>query len=167
MTSRAVLMTLFLLVPGLSVSQGTTSPIDGVWRVTELVTTGAKPSTNSSPQPSLIIFARGHYSWMSFTGTIPRKQAAPAAAQGQLTDADKIARYEEWAPLTANSGTFEVSGTTITRRLLVAKNVNAMSATTPTVQQFTFKVEGQTLVLSGPAPGNPDIQQRFTLTRVR
>lgn len=163
----AALLTLLTLVPATAFSQGAVSPIDGVWRVTELATSGAKPSTNSSPQPSLIIFARGHYSWISLGGTTPRKQAAPAAVQGQLTDAEKIARYEEWAPLTANSGTFEVSGTTITRRLLVAKNVNAMSATTPTVQQFTFKVEGQTLVLSGPAAGNPDIQQRFTLTRVR
>jgi hypothetical protein len=161
MTNRAVLLTLFVLFPGIAFSQ--TSPIDGVWKITEVVTTGETPATNTTPQPSLVIFARGHYSWLSLSGTTPRKQAAPA--QGAFTDADKIARYEEWAPLTANSGTFEVKGTTVTRRLLVAKNVNAMNASAP--QQLTFKLEGDTLWLAGPQPGNPKNETRFKLTRVK
>ena len=165
MTSRAVLMTLCLLVPGLSFSQGNTSPIDGVWKIAEVVTTGANPATNSSPQASVIIFARGHFSWLNVGGTTPRKQSAAVATPGKITDAEKIARYEEWNPFTANTGTFEIKGTTLSRRMLVAKNVNVMSSTTPNVQEF--KLEGDTLWLTGPAPGDPKSQTRFKLTRVR
>lgn len=108
MTSRTALLTLLLLIPGLAFSQGSTAPIDGVWKIAEVVTTGANPATNTSPQPSVIIFARGHYSWLSVGGTSPRKQSAAAATPGKLTDADKVARYEEWNPFTANTGTFEI-----------------------------------------------------------
>ena len=165
MTSRAALLTLLLLIPGLALSQGSTAPIDGVWKIAEVVTTGANPATNTSPQPSVIIFARGHYSWLSVGGTTPRKQPAAAATPGKLTDADKVARYEEWNPFTANTGTFEIKGSTLTRRMLVAKNVSVMSSTTPNVQEF--KLEGDTLWLTGPAPGDPKSQTRFKLTRVR
>ena len=165
MTSRAALLTLFVLAPGLAFSQGNT-PIDGVWRVTEIVTTGANPSTISSAQPSLIIFARGHYSWLNINGATPRKQRPAAAAPGKPTDAEKIAAFDEWQPFTANSGTFEVKGTTLTRRLLVAKNVGAMSATAkPQIQQF--KIEGDTLWLTGPAAGDPKSEVRYKLTRVK
>jgi hypothetical protein len=34
------------------------STIQGVWRITEITTTGANASTNSSPQPSLYIFTQ-------------------------------------------------------------------------------------------------------------
>lgn len=164
MTNRVALLSLFLLVPGPAFPQGN-SAIDGVWKIAEVVTTGANPATNSSPQPSVIIFARGHYSWLSVGGTTPRKQPAPAATPGKLTDADKVARYEEWNPFTANTGTFEVKGTTLTRRILVAKNVSVMTATAPNVQEL--KLEGDTLWLTGPAPGDPKSQTRFKLTRVR
>ena len=165
MTSRTVLLTLLLLIPGLAFSQGSAAPIDGVWKIAEVVTTGANPATNTSPQPSVIIFARGHYSWLSVGGTTPRKQSAAAATPGKLTDADKAARYDEWNPFTANTGTFEIKGSTLTRRILVAKNVSVMSSTTPNVQDF--KLEGDTLWLTGPAPGDPKSQTRFKLTRVR
>ncbi len=165
MTSRTALLTLLLLIPGLAFSQGSTAPIDGVWKIAEVVTTGANPATNTSPQPSVIIFARGHYSWLSVGGTSPRKQSAAAATPGKLTDADKVARYEEWNPFTANTGTFEIKGSTLTRRTLVAKNVGVMSSTTPNAQEFTL--EGDTLWLTGPAPGDPKSQTRFKLTRVR
>lgn len=165
MTRRAVAFTLFILLPGIAIAeQGAASPIDGVWRIAEVINTGAN-TTNKAPQPSLLIFARGHYSWLHLTGETPRKQRANAATPGKLTDAEKIAAYDEWAPLTANSGTFEVKGSTLSRRLLVAKNVGAMSATAPQEQQF--KLEGDTLWLTGPAPGNQKGEIRYRLTRVR
>lgn len=164
MTSRAILFTLCVLFPGVAYSQ-TVSPIDGVWRITEVVTTGANAATNANPQQSVIIFARGHYSWININGTTPRTQAPAAKDPTKPSDAEKVARHDEWGPLTANSGTFEVKGTTLTRRLLVAKNVGAMTSTTPTVQQF--KLEGDTLWLTGPSPGNPKNETRFKLTRVK
>ncbi|HJU44185.1 MAG TPA: hypothetical protein VJ691_15265 [Vicinamibacterales bacterium] len=167
MTRRAVLFALFVVLPGIAIAQqGSASPIDGVWRITEITTSGANVSTNKSPQPSLLIFSRGHYSWIHVAGTTPRKERAAAATPGKLTDAEKIAAHDEWQPLTANAGTFEVKGTTLTRRLMVAKNVAPMAPTAnPVVQEF--KIDGSTLTLTGPSGGDPKTQIRYTLTRVR
>ena len=166
MSRRALLLAVFVLLPVVSFAQqGAASPIDGVWTIAEITATGANPTTNKSPQPSLLIFARGHYSWLNVNGTTARKQSPPLATPGKPTDAEKAARFDEWQPLTANTGTFEVKGNTLTRRLLVAKNVNAMSATTATVQQF--KLDGNTLWLTGPAPNDPKTEVRYRLTRVR
>lgn len=167
MTSRAVFLTLFLIAPGLAFSQSNTSPLDGVWQITEIATTGANANTNSKPQSSLIIFARGHYSWLNINGATPRKQRAATATPGKPTDAEKMAAYDEWQPLTANTGTFDVKGSTLTRRPSVAKNVGAMApAAGPIVQEF--KIDGKTLTLSGPTPGSTtNSQTSFKLTRVR
>lgn len=164
MTSRAALLTLCVLFPGIAFSQ--TSPIDGVWKIAEVVTTGANAATNANPQSSMIIFARGHYSWININGTTPRTQSATAKDPAKLTDAEKLARYNEWAPLTAQSGTFETKGSTLTRRALVAKNVGAMTAKNPNVQEF--KLEGNTLWLTGrSAAGQPASETRTKFTRVQ
>src|SRR5687768_14061684 len=115
MTMRIALLSLLVLAPGAAFSQGGASPIDGAWKITEIVTTGANAATNASPQPSLIIFARGHYSWLHIGSATPRKQRPAAATPGKFTDAEKIAAFEEWNPFTANSGTFEIKGNTLTR----------------------------------------------------
>ena len=164
MTSRAALLTLCLFIPGFAYSQDNT-PIDGVWRITEIVTTGANAATNASPQPSLIIFARGHYSWLHIGSATPRKQRAAAATPGKLTDAEKIAAYEEWNPFTANSGTYEVKGNTLTRRRLVAKNEFAMGAAPPVIEQY--KLEGDTLWITSEPPNAQGRQTRYKLTRAR
>lgn len=165
MTSRAVLLTLCVLIPGMAYSQ-TASPIEGVWRITEVVTTGANAATNAKPQSSLIIFARGHYSWIAVNGTTPRTASPAAKDPAKLTDGEKVARYEEWSPFTANSGTYEVKGSTLTRRITVAKNVGVMNATNPTVQEF--KIEGTTLWLTQrSAPGQPASETRTRFSRVQ
>lgn len=166
MTLRAVLLTLVVLVPVVAAAQtNTASPIDGVWKITEEVTTGANAATVASPQPSLIIFARGHYSWISVNGTTARTQSAAAKDPQHLTAAEKAARYDEWAPLTANSGTFETKGNTVTRHRQVAKNVGVMNSKTATVQEF--KLEGNTLWLVQKFAGPPASETRTRLTRVQ
>jgi hypothetical protein len=167
MTRRALLIVLFVLFPLVSIAQqGAVSPIDGVWKITDVTTTGANAASNPSPQPSLIIFARGHYSWLSVGGTTPRKQRGPLATPGKPTDAEKLAAHDEWLAFTANSGTYELKGDMVTRRASVAKNVGAMSASSSTVQQF--KLEGDTLWLTQrSAAGQPASETRWRLTRVR
>ena len=166
MTRRAALFAVVALFPVVSIAQqGATSPIDGVWKITEIVTTGANAATNSSPQPSLVIFARGHYSWLHIGGATPRKQRAAAATPGKLTEAEKIAAFEEWNPFTANSGTYEVKGNTLTRRRLVAKNEFAMGAAPPLIEQYTL--EGDTLRITSEPPNAQGTQTRYKLTRVR
>lgn len=166
MTRRAALLTLALLVPVVAAAQTPASPIDGVWKITSVVTTGANASSVTAAQPALLIFARGYYSWVSVNGSTPRTQSPAAKEPGKLTDAEKVARYNEWNAFTANSGTFEIKGSTLTRQIQVAKNVGAMSATNPTVMEF--KIDGNTLTLvQRSAAGQPASETRTTLTRVR
>jgi hypothetical protein len=47
-------------------------PIEGAWKVTEIVVTGADASNVSTPQPGLIIFTQKHYSVMWIPGNQPR-----------------------------------------------------------------------------------------------
>lgn len=175
MLHRALLATLLVSVPILGCSQGETAapaqeesaapPIEGVWRITEVVTTGANAVNNTSPQPSLVIFTRGHYSYLSVNGTTPRPAVAAAKDPANLTDAEKIARFAQWNPFTAQSGTYEVQGTTMTRRPVVAKNVAVMTTNPPIVEEFTL--DGDTLVLvTKSAAGQPASETRTTLTRV-
>ena len=166
MRCRAALLTAFVLVSAAAAAQTTTSPIDGVWRITEVVTTGANAATIANPQPSLLIFARGHYSWLSVGGTTPRTQSPAPKDPAKPTDAEIAARYAEWSPFTANSGTFETKGSTLSRRLLVAKNVGAMTAKNPQVHEF--KIEGNTLwLVQKSAAGQPASETRIKLTRVQ
>lgn len=139
--------------------------IQGAWKVAEIVTTGANAVTNTNPQPSLYIFTNRHYSITSVNGAQVRPKAEAAKTPSALTTAEKLARYEEWNAFTANAGTYEIKGTTLTRHPLVAKNVAAMTTNPPTVAEFTL--EGNTLTLTTKsAAGQPVSETRQKLTRV-
>ena len=165
MSSRMLVAALLFSGSTALFAQGGPPSIEGVWKIAEVVTTGANASKNASPQPSLVIFSRGHYSFVSVNGTTARPAVTPAKDPAKLTDAEKLARYEQWQPFTANAGTYEVKGTTLTRRPLVAKNVGAMTNTTIVEE---FKIEGEALWLtSKSATGQPASETRTRLVRVR
>jgi hypothetical protein len=153
-----------LLVLGTWVSTQSQSPsLEGAWRVSEVVVTGAEAATNKSPQPGLYLFTKKHYSVLAVAGTEPRKQFPPGNDPDKLTDAEKIARFEAWERFTANSGTYEVKGGTLTTTPIVAKNPSVMGRT----QTREFKLAGSTLTLiSKSATGQPASETRTTLTRV-
>lgn len=139
--------------------------VEGVWKIANVVTTGANAATIASPQPSLIIFHRGYYSYVS-SGGKPRAASATPKDPDKLTDGEKLARYEEWEPLTGQAGAYEVKGATLVRHPIVAKNVSVMTTDGPIVQGL--KVSGDSLVLiSKSAAGRPAGETRTTLTRVR
>jgi hypothetical protein len=168
MTYRLLAAALLVVSPTLASAQvkSTPSAVEGVWKITEVVTTGANAATNAAPQPSLVIFARGHYSTLSVNGTSARTAVTPPKDPANPTDAEKIAFYEHWRPFGANAGTYEVKGTTMTRRPIVAKNHRVMTAEAPTV--IEFKLDGDTLWLTSKSPaGQPESQTRTKLTRVR
>jgi hypothetical protein len=82
-----------------------------------------------------------------------------------LTDAEKIARYEQWNPFIANAGTYEVKGTTLVRRPRVAKNETVMARNSSLENEF--KLEGNTLwAITKSAAGRPASETRFKLSRV-
>ena len=136
--------------------------LEGVWKVTDVVVTGANPITNPKPQASVYIFTHGHYSQVADTSREPRTSVTfkdPASP----TDAEKLAKYQEWAPFGAQAGTYELKGATLIRHPIVAKNVAAL---TPPGES-EIKITGDTLVMVSKAPaGQPAREQRLTLTRV-
>lgn len=147
MLSRALPIMLLLSIPTLGFGQAraVAPSIVGVWTLAETVwPPGAIGVTNTNPQPSLYIFTNKHYSVLSVNSTQPRPKFGPLKTPSKPTDAEKIARYEQWDPFTANAGTYEIKGTTLTRRHLVAMRDDVMSGP-PNVAEF--KLEGDTLWL--------------------
>jgi len=143
--------------------------LEGAWRVTEeSFESPAASWTNTSPQPSLHIFAEQHYSIMLVPsgadgGSQPRELFPgnePVLGSAEPTDAEKVAAYDSFI---ANSGTYEVSGSSLTTRPMVAKSPNVMSGESLT---YTYQIEGDTLQLTLTPPWAPDTEQSFTLVRL-
>ena len=119
------------------------SQVEGVWKIAEVQVPSKNPAekgtTITDPQPGLLIFTKGYYSLLLVRGSQPRAAFAPAKDPEKLTDAEKIARYEQWGPFTANSGTYEVKGSMLQFRPIVAKSVEVMTSGTPIT--WELKVE--------------------------
>ena len=132
---------------------------EGTWKVAEVHPSGPNASPNMSPQPGLYIFTKKHYSTMTVTGASPR----PDLPQQNVTDAQRAAT---WGPFTANSGTYEIKGSTVTTHALVAKNPGVMSASSFTTYEFKF--EGNALWLTNKANNTGPIANptRTKLVRV-
>lgn len=142
--------------------------VEGVWKVAEVVTPGATPAekatTVTSPQPGLLIFTKGYYSSTLVTGGQARPAVEPPKDTRNLTDAEKLARYEQWRAFAANAGTYELKGTTIIRRPVVAKNPNVMDGTTPITSEF--KLDGPNTLWLTPTGDRAATDARVKYTRV-
>ena len=162
MRSRMIAIAGLLVFAGPMVGHSQQAPsLQGAWRVTEVISTG--PNASKSPQPGLYLFTKRHYSIVSVGGTAPRKDPGAPADPTKLTDAEKLARYEVWDTLTANAGTYTVSGSTLTTQPLVAKNPSVMAGPAATRE---FKIDGNTLTLiQKSAAGQPAGETKTILTR--
>ena len=103
-TAVAGLMAL-VSAPLLSQSRAASQPtLQGVWRVTEVTTTGPNASTNKSPQPSLYIYTAKHYSLIRVNGT----KARPDLPEDP-TKATAAQLLANWGPsgFAAQAGTYE------------------------------------------------------------
>lgn len=125
-----------LLGPAGLTGQGAPPDLEGAWRIVEVVTTGPGAATNSSPQPGLLLFTGRYYSYTLITGDRPR----PDLPRGLPTAEDLL---RAWNPFSANAGTFEVSGSTMTRRPLVSKSPDAMAP--GAFNEYTYRVSADTL----------------------
>jgi hypothetical protein len=161
---RRLLVTLVLLAPVIAFAQTKAPSIEGVWQISSVIVTGAGAVNIPKAQPSQIIFAKTHYDWVSLAGTAARKNVTPKDPN-KLTDAEKVAFYEMWDPLTGQGGTYQFTGTMLTRRPTVAKNVAVMTTNPPIVQQA--KLEGNKLTLvQKSAAGQPVSELTTILTRI-
>jgi hypothetical protein len=62
------------------------------------------------------------------------------------TDADRIAKYRECQPFVAQSGTYEVKGSTVIMRPILARNTQVMASKHAHLHEF--KIQGDTLWLT-------------------
>jgi hypothetical protein len=92
----------------------------------------------------------------------PRPPVASAKDPQNLTDSEKIARYAQWRPFAANSGTYEIKGSTLIRRVIIAKNANLVNR--EHVQEF--KVEGPNILWLIPTEAELATEPRIKLTRL-
>jgi hypothetical protein len=130
----------------------------GAWRLTELKRTGPKAETLKNPT-GLLIFTGKHWSRMYVDSDQPRTQ---------IRDLEKAAAAEivaSWGSFVAASGTYEVSGNTLTSRALIAKNPNVMASGNFAV--FTFRIEGNTLTMTDVRSAAGAVANPRTFTYVR
>lgn len=161
--SRSLALILLATIPGqpaLAQEKLTAKSLEGVWKVSKVVTAGV---VNSNPQPGLLIFTRGYYSATRVTASEARKQSPAPEDPAHLTDAEKIAFYNEWAGYAASAGTYEVRGNTLINHNILAKMVRGM---TLTEEATILNFDGNSFV-AGPKPGNPNSDRQTTYTRVR
>ena len=162
MIKRILLFALCLLPATVAVAQ-TKSPVEGVWKIVEEVRSGPNPSRIGDPQPSLIIFTKGgHYSWVNVMGNAARPTVDPPKDRLNLSDAEKIARCEQWRPFAAHAGTYEINGSILIRRPGVAKNPNLMTRES----RMEFKLEGRNILWLIPLPDETATEPTIKLTRV-
>ena len=135
-------MKLFLvalaLTAGIAFGQAR-APLAGVWQVVERSTSGPKGATNSNPQPGLFLFTEKYYSIVYDHSDKPR----PDVDFSTASDAEKVAVL---TPMQAQSGTYEISGTTLTLHPVVVTIPRYLHA--PYYPKYSFRLEGRTLVLS-------------------
>jgi hypothetical protein len=131
-----VLMTL-----GAAELEAQAARIQGAWRPDQVVYTGPNARTVSSPQPGMYIFGARHYARVEVTSDGPR----PAPADYATATADELRAV--WNPFGSNAGTYEVSGSEVTVRPIVAKNPEVMAPDFFAV--FAFRIQGDTLWLTG------------------
>jgi len=130
--------------PLLSQPRAASEPtIQGVWRVTEVTTTGKDASTNKSPQPGLYIFTAKHYSIVRVNGT----KARPDLPEDP-TKATAAQLLANWGPsgFAAQSGTYEVAGGKLTLRPIAARGTRPMAS--GAVSTAAYKVDGKTLSIT-------------------
>ena len=118
--------------------------ITGVWKLTEMVAEGAQAERFANPS-GLYVFTRGYYSIIRVNAANKRQALKEPADPNKITDAEKIAAFDHWNPVTAQSGTYTVKGSTISFRPLVAKNQSVMDGPTSDV---TFQLQNNTLSIA-------------------
>ncbi len=156
---RYALSLAFCLLFGSGGFAQTKSSIEGVWKITEWIESG---KTNTNPQPGLIIFTKGYYSVAMLMGP-PRTDSIPSDMGREVTDAEKIGLFEQWKWFVGISGSYEVKGSTVLLRPIVAKTTWDIDKQT----EPEFKLDGSnTLWLIPTAKGARNVGLRIKLTRL-
>jgi hypothetical protein len=113
---------------------------------------------------SVVIYTKNHYSIVEMNNPRQLPSPAPPKVAGKLTDAEKVARYEDWLAVTANSGTYEIKGTTLIRRPLVNKASPPPGAKTyeDAVRELKFEGNSKMLQIAKSADGKTMTTRTYT-----
>ncbi len=130
----------------------------GAWRLTELKRAGPNAETLKNPQ-GLLIFTGKHWSRMYVDSDQPRAEIR------DLKKADAAEIIASWGSFVAASGTYELSGDTLTSHALIAKNPGVMASGNLAV--FTFRIEGNTLTMTDVRNATGPVANPRTFTYVR
>ena len=147
-------------------SQGKPTPaslIVGVWRGTSTVVTGTGARANPNRHPNVFVYTKNHYAFLAQDGEPPkpiRQAVAPPKDPNNLTEAEKLARYELWEPLGAQAGTYEVTGNTVVDRSILEKNVPPRSRT------YTLEFKGNDTMVQTVKSADGKSETRRTYTRL-
>ena len=111
------------------------NPLLGAWSMTAITAYGTmiEPS-----QSGLFIFTEDHYSAVYSLGADPRPLSATAFAP---TSDEMVAQYQT---IIGNTGTYDVSGSTITYRPMVAKSPEFVGGHST----MDYAIDGNTLTLN-------------------
>jgi hypothetical protein len=96
------------------------------------------------------MFTEHHYSWTGTRGSGSRERLSD-----EPSDAERL---EAWGPFFATAGTYEVTGSTVTVRAIVAKNPNSEGSWTWT---YTYRIEGDTLWMTWETATGAEISVTF------
>lgn len=113
------------------------NPLQGVWSMTAY-TPGNGGATIDPSQPGLVIFTEGHYSQIFSPAGEPRPLAA---ASFNPTSEEKVAQYDT---IIVNTGSYEVSGSTLTFRPMIARSPEFVGGQSV----MDFQIDGDTLTLT-------------------
>jgi hypothetical protein len=152
----ASLASLALVVTLSAQSKG--GSLQGTWQVTEVTTTGPNAATVKSPQPGMYLFTAKHYAILTNQGDKPRPEIANASQATATADELRAA----WGPLTANAGTYEFSGDTLTLKTTIAKSQG--NAKAGNWRTFSVKMNGKSLTLVSKANNTGPVANPTTTT---
>ena len=119
---------------------GSANELVGVWSLTA-VDPGDGSAVIDPSQPGLYIFADGYYSAVFAPGPDSRIKSAVSF---QPTEEEMVEQYQT---IIVNTGTYEISGSTVTFRPILAKSPGFVGGH----QTSSFRIEGDRLVLTDEA----------------
>ena len=155
MKNHLVTITVFLAGLCLATFAQAQGSLEGAWQLQErMVSGGENEGTNTDPNLNIILFSAGHYSAMRNAGDRP-----DPLPEGQTpTDEQRLAAF---AAFRANSGTYEVSGSKLTRHSMLNRDPGTVGNTL----EVEYQIEGDKLMLTSP-PNDEGGVLHLTYTRL-
>ena len=150
-TSVAVVV-VFVLAQGVAQAQS----LQGTWQMEEL--DGTEYATTRVNPQGLWILGETHYSYLLLEFPEERQRLGPPETPGQPTDAERIAFSDHLRFFLAQTGTYEVQGTTLIYHPIIGRIEGPNGYPEEVRQELEFE-GNDTVWLTGPPGGT---RRKFT-----